>query len=76
MGSVFSDLPYYKGVRFLAAFACALVVQAQIPNYEKNFANAKRSYAQGRFQDAEWSMAAALAEVENASPTSTMPGCR
>ena len=48
--------------------ACALVLQAQIPNYEKNFANARRSYAQGRFQEAEWSMVAALAEVENASP--------
>src|SRR5579883_2482528 len=49
----------------LLVLGCAVAQKRLVPNYEQNYAEAKQAYARGQFQEAEWSMAAALAEVES-----------
>src|SRR5436853_7911266 len=56
-----------KCVALLLLMLAAAVAQRN-SNYEKNYNSAKQYVGQGRFTEAEWSMRAALAEVENASP--------
>ena len=54
--------------RLLLALILILPLAGQVPGFEKNYADGKLAYLQGKFQEAEWAMAAALAELDNGTP--------